>query len=187
MLRSHPAWVLKVHTHHYLLLSCGQALKDGEIKWMRSNRCSHFEIYYHSVLEICRRVAITTCFILTMKYRCVRIFNTHAGCERSIKPNFPITYYCITYYYIDPSFIDASAPLEKNFQNGDTCWGAFIWSRHLLLIDHTTVISFFVGIRAFSQTWCNVGARFFAEGFFIEKNSKMGTPVGAHSFDLVIF
>ena len=28
-----------------LLLSCGQALKDCEIKWMPPNRCPHFEIF----------------------------------------------------------------------------------------------------------------------------------------------
>ena len=62
----------------------------------------------------------------------------------------------------------------KKFYNGGTCWGAFIWSRHLLMLYHTTVISIFIGIKAFSLTWCNFGARFFAEGFFIEKISKWG-------------
>ena len=53
------------------------------------------------------------------------------------------------------SFIYQSAPLEK-ISNGDTFWGLFIRSRHLLMLfatvvvvlmlDHTTIISFFVSI-----------------------------------------
>ena len=107
----------------------------------------------------------------------MRIFNTHAGCERSIKPNFPIICSCFTYHYIGPSFIDASATLKK-IEMGTHVGAHSFWSRHLLMLNHTTVISFFGCIKAFSVTWCNFGARLFAEGFFIEKNSKWGHLLG---------
>ena len=75
----------------------------------------------------------------------------------------------------------------KYFQNWDVYWGAFIWSCHLLIFYNTKAISFFVGIMAWKPTWNKFWAGFFAESFFIEKNFKMGTPFGAHSFDLAIF
>ena len=39
---------------------------------------------------------------------------------------FPLSVPVLLTFNTDPSFIDASAPLEKKIQNGDTFWSAFI-------------------------------------------------------------
>ena len=70
-------------------------------------------------------------------------------------------------------------PLLKEIQNGDTFWEVFIWYHHLLMLNQTTVNSLFVSIMAFSLTWCNKGAGFFAEGFNIEKIHNGDTFWGA--------
>ena len=59
----------------------------------------------------------------------------------------------------------------KKIQNRDTFCGAFIWSRHLLTLNHTTVKSFFFGIKAFSLTWCKFGGGIFCQRLFHWKNS----------------
>ena len=67
---------------------------------------------------------------------------------------FPLSVPVLLTFNTDPSFIDASAPLEKK----NSKWGHLLERIHLispsfiLMLDDTTILSLFVGIQALSLT-----------------------------------
>ena len=112
---------------------------------------------------------------MTSKGACVFSILTQDASEAvnlSIKhSNYLFLYYLLLYWSMVHWRICLS--WEKN-QDGNTCWGAFIWSCYLSMLDHTTAICFFGVIKAFSLTWCNFGASFLPKALSLKKNSKWG-------------